>query len=222
MTTQGGTSELLNVTIPRALDLGTYDIAVTDSAGATGLLENAFEIVPNRIPRADAGLDRVLACQGASGTTAGLDGSASSDADSTPGTNDDITAFSWSEGAAVLASTSTASAPFAVGSHDVRLTVTDQGGATSSDELQITIQDTQPPSLSVVAPKAGACLGPSALPFVVTDDFTDACDPTIRRSYDPPTGPSYSAHGDHEVIVTATDTSGNGTSATSRFTMWPS
>jgi hypothetical protein len=41
-------------------------------------------------PVASAGADQVLECEGDRRATANLDGSASTDADSTPGTNDDI------------------------------------------------------------------------------------------------------------------------------------
>jgi N-acetylneuraminic acid mutarotase len=173
----------------------------------------------NHPPVAVAGPDRVLECEGSLAATAHLDGSLSSDPDSIPGTNDDIAGYSWSEGGSVLASTMTASVPFHLGAHDVTLTVTDKDGATGTDATLIAVRDTHPPVGSIVAPSATACFGPAALPVTVMDDFTDVCDPTVLKSYDPAPGPSYSQHGDYHITLTAKDTSNNAAAADVDFTI---
>jgi hypothetical protein len=95
----------------------------------------------NRPPIADAGPDMVAGCSGGSEALVELDGSRSYDFDSHSGTNDDIVTFEWSEGERSLGSGETITAPFALGSHEVRLTVTDTEGHTDSDDLLVTVVD---------------------------------------------------------------------------------
>jgi hypothetical protein len=195
---------------------GKLDLAIAASfSEVVTVLFNRFD----REPVARAGADQVLECDGGLTATAHLDGSSSSDADSTPGTNDDIAGYAWSEGSSALASTMTASVPFHLGAHDVTLAVTDKAGATEIDHTLITVQDTKPPIGAIVAPPAKSCFGPAALPVIVTDDITDVCDPTVLRSYDPAPGPSYSRHGDYHVTLTAKDTSSNAATAAVDFTI---
>jgi N-acetylneuraminic acid mutarotase len=172
----------------------------------------------NHPPVANAGPDQALECAADSAATATLDGSASIDIDSTQGTNDDITITEWSEAGSPIATGLFASVLLQLGAHDVTLTVTDEAGATGTDDAVITIRDTQPPTGSIVSPVDGECLGPDSLPVRVLDDLVDACDPTLSRSYDPP-GPSYSRHGDYHVTLTARDASANVASAAVDFTI---
>ncbi len=69
----------------------------------------------NQPPVADAGPDQVLECTGDVKATAVLDGSASTDSDSTPRTNDDIVGFVWSEYGTAMASGETVSVPLPLG-----------------------------------------------------------------------------------------------------------
>jgi PKD repeat protein len=66
-----------------------------------------------------------------------LTGFGSTDTDGT------ITAYQWTEGATVLGDTASITREFSVGVHTVTLTVTDNGGATASDTVTITVS---PPS----------------------------------------------------------------------------
>jgi hypothetical protein len=109
------------------------------------------EFIPlNNPPVADAGEPQEAEC----GTVVTLDGSGSTDADSTEGTNDDIVLFEWFEdfgtGSEVkLGEGETLDVEFEVGEHAVTLQVTDSAGATDSDDTQVTVVDTIPPEISV-------------------------------------------------------------------------
>jgi len=117
------------------------------------------EELANVHPVANAGADRVIA----SGTPVALDGSHSSDPDSTPGTNDDIVHYDWfdvTSGTPVLiASTETATIPLADGLHRVRLRVTDKGGLSDTAESLVSIGG----SGGGILPPGGATLTPGKL-----------------------------------------------------------
>ncbi len=213
------TDTSLTFEIPAGYPPGSYHVAAEQPDGTTARLLNAIQVVANRPPIAEAGPDQVLECTGNLQAAATLDGSASTDTDSTPGTDDDITSFDWSEGGVSLATGVTATVPLRLGAHDVTLTVTDKAGATGTDDTLITVRDTIPPVGAVTSPAEGRCFGPSTIPVMVTDNFQDVCDPTILRTYSPPPGPLYPTHGDHHVVVTAMDTSGNAATAAVDFTI---
>jgi parallel beta-helix repeat protein len=87
-----------------------------------------------------------------------LDGSCSSDADSTEGTNDDINDFDWYEvidacepnSDIYLGSGEVIECNLGLGEHVIILEVTDKAGAFDSNEVVITVEDVTPPELSVV------------------------------------------------------------------------
>jgi len=111
-------------------------------------------IEPNSPPVADAGEDQQIECASESGAMVTLDGSGSSDPDSTEGTNDDIVSFEWFEffGAAeetLLGEGEMLGVELSSGSHVITLKVTDSEGETDTDEVTIDVQDTTPPSISV-------------------------------------------------------------------------
>ena len=69
--------------------------------------------------------------------------------------------------------------------------------------------DTTPPTGSIVSPTTGSCHGPQELPVVVQDNFIDACDASLSRSYEPGPGPTYESHGDYDVVLTVSDDANN-------------
>jgi hypothetical protein len=88
----------------------------------------------NQQPVAHAGVDRMLADTDASGEeTVTLDGSGSSDPDGA------IVSYQWTDGAQIIGTGATPAVSLPVGEHTLSLTVTDDGGASSSDTVFITI-----------------------------------------------------------------------------------
>jgi hypothetical protein len=128
------------------------EIVVTVTSGdavATVTIPKSL-LLPNQPPLADAGDDIVFECVPGEDTTVTLDGSGSSDPDSTPDTNDDIVLFEWFEdfGLATeveLGEGAVLEPTFGVGIHVVTLQVTDSEGETSTDEMTVDVQDNAPP-----------------------------------------------------------------------------
>ena len=129
----------------------------------------------NHAPRADAGPDRTAECTGGGAARVTLDGSGSTDGDSTPGTADDIVAYAWSEGAERFAESVQAERDLVLGPHALRLAVTDADAAVGDDQVQIDVVDTSPPAIHVDSPAAGQCVGPSSVPVVPRGSAADAC-----------------------------------------------
>ncbi|MGC1517004.1 MAG: T9SS type A sorting domain-containing protein, partial [Maribacter sp.] len=88
----------------------------------------------NLSPVADAGNDVTVEDTDGNGTEAvTLDGGNSTDIDGT------ITSYTWRENGIVIATGATPSVGFSTGVHNVTLTVTDNGGASGSDTVRITV-----------------------------------------------------------------------------------
>jgi Tol biopolymer transport system component len=108
----------------------------------------------NHPPVAVAGPDGEAPCADASGAVVSLDGTASSDPDSTAGTNDDIVVYEWflAYGTAdelLLGTGARIDATLPVGTSVVTLRVTDAGGLQAADEAVWTVVDPAPPSIAV-------------------------------------------------------------------------
>ena len=129
----------------------TSPVTVTATSGelSVGAEVTITVVLPNQPPVADAGPDRNVECSSPDGTPVSLDGSHSSDPDSTAGTNDDIATFEWLVNGAVVATGATAQATLPTGTTTVTLRVTDKAGATATDDAVITVADTIPPELRV-------------------------------------------------------------------------
>ena len=121
----------------------------------------AYEkVFPNSLPVACiTGGDRSIEATGAA-TKLTLDGSCSYDADSSPGTNDDIVSFDWYSVDACdsnlkdfLGSGETLDCNLALGEHLTALEVTDKEGASGWAQVRITVEDTTGPQfILTVAP----------------------------------------------------------------------
>jgi hypothetical protein len=126
------------------LQTGTYvfELTVTDNKGATAkddvtITVNAKPATPNQSPVAKAGSDRTMT---APANTAELDGSGSYDPDGS------ISKYSWVKtsgpGAITISNGNSASPAISglqVGAYVFTLTVTDNDGATATDQVSITV-----------------------------------------------------------------------------------
>jgi hypothetical protein len=132
-------------------------------------------------PVARAGADTTIECTGPAGATVALDGSLSSDADSTPGTNDDIVSFDWFTDYGLATETLLGSGPLLnptlpLGVHAITLRVTDNAGAVDTRVVTRTVADTVAPSLSVT-PSMSPLWPPNhrMVDIVVTPVASDLC-----------------------------------------------
>jgi hypothetical protein len=103
-----------------------------------------------------------------------------------------------------------------LGDHVVLATATDPSGNVAQCESVVTVVDVTAPTGGIVGLPDGTC---TPGPVVVEDDFTDACDTSVLRTYVPRGGPTYSAHGDVALTVTASDTAGNSVAHSRAFTI---
>jgi hypothetical protein len=195
---------------------------VTNVAGnlpafATQVLQFASPPPGNDPPEADAGPDQSVACTSTAGTLVTLDGSGSTDDDSSSGTNDDIVSFEWFEGTTLLGRGESLDVTLADGVHAITLRVTDSASATDEDGMTVTIEDTTGPEATAsLTPVLG---GPG---FTVEFSCSDDCDPSPTA--EATIGGAPVSNGDLVrpsggpliLTVNCTDTAGNTTMARAR------
>jgi len=131
-------------------DEGTFFVGATFDTESQTTEITVTVIRPNEPPVAVAGRDQTVECASPRGTVVILDGSHSTDPDSTPGTNDDIVSYEWLVDDMVIATGETARAAFPEGMTTVTLRVTDSQGEMDEDEVVIDVVDTTPPRFAVV------------------------------------------------------------------------
>ena len=132
-----GTTASISPTL--AVGVHTLTLTVTDNGGASSSDSVVVTVIANQAPTADSGLDQNVIDSDESGSeTVTLTGSGS-DADGS------IVAYEWKEGTTLLGSTASISPTLSVGTHTLTLRVTDNGGASSSDDVVVTV-NTQPVS----------------------------------------------------------------------------
>ena len=135
---------------------GKPDLATSDLYGH-GVAVLLNQGVTNQPPVA-AGQDVTTDCTSAQGALVTLDGSASSDPDSSPGTSDDIKLFEWFEDPdsgpdVFLGNGETLPVQMPLGVHRVILRVTDNAEAQDEATILVEVRDMDPPELTVgVAP----------------------------------------------------------------------
>jgi len=157
----------------RILDGNSDGIAVVDIG--------ADEFRSQEPPSADAGRDEMVECSSPSGAEIMLDGSLSTDPDSTPGTNDDIVSFQWYENYGtpseiLLGSGETVTVPLYLGLHHVTLKVTDRDGAMSLDDLLIEVVDSTAPVILVsLTPRTLWPPNHRLVPVTATVEASDLC-----------------------------------------------
>ena len=130
-----GTAEVITYNFT----VGTYDVTltVTDDDNLTDSDESIITVEANKAPIADAGADQTVSDADGNGIEeVALDGSGSDDPDGT------ITAYEWkNETEAVLSTEVSFTYNFSVGTHNITLTVTDNGGANDSDTALVTVTE---------------------------------------------------------------------------------
>lgn len=114
--------------------------------------------IPPLPPVADAGPAQVVEATSPEGALILLDGSASTDPNSTQGTNDDIVLFEWIEdlgtaGEMSLGTGETLQFLLPTGVHDITLQVTDNTALSDTDDVVITVLEQPSPDLTLdIAP----------------------------------------------------------------------
>src|SRR5439155_12294954 len=129
---------------------GDINVAWQDSTpGVSQILFSRMtgNIVTNRPPVADAGMDQTVDSTGPGGTSVQLDGSKSSDPDQ------DVLSFVWKDEAGnVVGTTAVVQLTLPVGMHTFTLTVTDPGGLSSMASTVITVVAVNHPPIAIASP----------------------------------------------------------------------
>ena len=135
-TTVLGTTASITASFGVAGSPHTVTLTVTDTNGLTDTDDVIVTVNPNQSPTANAGPDQPVSDSDGNGSEdVTLDGSGSSDSDGS------ISTYEWFEGGVPIATGVTPVVAFALGTHTVTLTVTDNGGASSSDTVVITVSE---------------------------------------------------------------------------------
>jgi hypothetical protein len=208
----------------------TVTLVVSDGTVASAPV-TATVTLTNRAPVANAGPDQTVEV----GTTATLNGGGSSDPDS------DALTYTWRDGSStLLGSGPTLTVTAGRGTYPLTLTVTDPFGASSSDDVVVTVRDTTLPSVAVADPSAVNIF--TGLPFpirwIATDNdalagFDVAFSTDGGASYTAITActglggaarsctwtPPNTASTQARIRVTARDAAGNSNTGTSSFTL---
>jgi hypothetical protein len=130
-------------------------------------------------------------------------------------------AYAWTSGTCALATPDqvVTAAVCPLGMNKASLVVNDGEFDSTPCAAIVEVRDTAPPTGGITFPDSGACFGVDGVPVVVRDSLIDQCDESnIIRAYQPPDG-SYVAQGDYVVTLTATDQSGNTSTAQVSFTI---
>jgi hypothetical protein len=178
-------------------------------SGGGFILLNEARFITNDPPDAAAvARPQAVECLGPAGGAVLLDGGASTDADSTPGTQDDIVSYEWFEhyGASsetMLGTGITLDITLALGVHAITLRVTDSDGGTDTDTADVTVQDTLAPVLTcAAAPPAAECTGAGGAYVSLIANATDQCGRPVTASNDH-TGPGLDASGPFPLGTTS-------------------
>jgi hypothetical protein len=123
------------ITSDLALGAHTITLTVTDNGGATGSDEVTVTVNANQAPTANAGTDQTVTDNDYNGSESVTLSGSGADPDGT------ITAYEWKEGTTPLGTGPNISVDLAVGEHTITLMVTDNGGATGSDNVIVTVEE---------------------------------------------------------------------------------
>ncbi len=195
------------------LTIGVHNITltVTDNGGASSTDDIIITVNPyvNQPPVADAGPDRAASdSDGTGDEDMTLDGSSSYDPDGS------IISYEWKEDGALIGTGVQISSIFGVGTHTITLTVTDDKGASSTDNVTMTISPNQPP-IAQAGPDKASPLG-TAVNFdgsastdpdgIIVAYFWDFGDISTSNAATP--SHTYTAPGTYNVTLKVTDNGG--------------
>jgi hypothetical protein len=163
----------------------------TDQIWDAGTVDMGYHYLPpNTNPVACIiGGDRTVEVGSSCEARGTLDGSCSSDADSTPGTNDDIEYFDWYEqidpcdpnSDIFLGSGEVIECNLPLGEHVIVLEVIDKAGAFDANEVTITVEDTTPPEFSLsVAPDVLWPPNHKMVEITPSWEVSDNCDESLE------------------------------------------
>lgn len=157
--------ELVTTEATTVLELppGRYvaTLLVNDGRGGAGYDDVAIEVLalpPNNPPTADAGPDQSFVVEEGELAEVTLDGSGSSDPDSTPG-DSDLVAFVWTLDGEVVSTDPTFAVALPAGQHVLALSVLDRRGGSDIDEVLVdivAIPKNRPPVAAATAPAQSA------------------------------------------------------------------
>jgi len=155
-------------------DPGSIDVSVTDGTRTTAIVVTKIVAEP---PVANAGPDQIVECTGNSQAAVHLDGSGSTDP------NGDITLYEWFENFATATPTplgtgAKLTVSLSLGSHVITLRVTDATGKTATDDVEITVVDTQPPRVDLSVSPASLWPPNHRMVDVHATVRVDDCQPT--------------------------------------------
>jgi len=165
-----------------AMDGDTVAVGA-NSADDLGPESGVVYLSGNQPPVANAGPDQVVECTSPEGTEVTLNGLLSNDPDG------DALEFRWagpfSEGGGVV-SGGMPTVTLAKGTHTITLTVTDPDGASDSDQVVVTVEDSTPPEIASLTVDPAVLWPPNhkMVTVSVSVDVSDQCDasPSCRIS----------------------------------------
>jgi len=139
---EAGVELNLTVSDPNPLASGSVGIWLSHQNNFKGDLLEVRTLGPteaNQAPTANAGPDKTVSDSDGTGAEPVTLIGSGTDPDGT------IASYEWKEGATVLGTTASITSNFLVGIHTVTLTVKDDGGATGTDTVLVTVQANQAP-----------------------------------------------------------------------------
>ncbi len=170
-------------------------------------------------PTANAGTDIVAECTGPSTTAVQLDGTASSDPDG------DALTYSWSAPGVTFddATSAQPTGQFPFGTKVATLTVSD-GDYTRTDEVNVTVDDTTPPTITCPSDITVECEDFCGTPktnaqiaaFLADVSAIDTCDPVLAITND---APNCFPEGETTVTFSTQDDHGNPISCQAKVTV---
>ena len=187
----GGLQDFREFLVPgrNRIVIGDFDSDTRPDLAVASVSPDGVQVLLNQggnhRPVAHASAPRVVECSSREGATVVLDGSASSDTDSAPGTHGagDIVAYEWfsqfgTPSEFLIGSGPNMTTVLGLGEHHVTLRVIDRQGSSALAQVTIAIQDRTPPSL---VPRATPNLlwPPNNSLSAVSIDWSavDVCDP---------------------------------------------